>query len=98
MLSNTDERIVIVGTTATYGTKEYTMNLSLARAKACKEVLEGFGVSSTRIRCIGLGTKKFKYRVNDLSADGELIESEAAKNRAIYIFSENSDTAKNLNV
>lgn len=97
-LLNTDERIVIVGTTATYGTEEYTLNLSLARAKACKKVLEEFGVSSNRIRCIGLGTKKFKYRVNDLSADGELIESEAAKNRAIYIFSEDSATAKSLNV
>lgn len=98
LLSNTDERIVIVGTTATYGSDEYTLNLSLERATACKKVLEGFGVSSARIRCIGLGTKKFKYRVNDLSADGELIESEAAKNRAIYIFSEDSATAKSLNV
>lgn len=98
MLSNPYERIVIVGTTATYGSEDYTLNLSFARAKACKKVLEEFGVSSTRIRCIGLGTKKFKYRVNDLTADGELIESEAAKNRAIYIFSEDSDTAKSLNM
>lgn len=88
--------IVVVGSTATDGTKEACKTLSLKRAISCKEVLIDNGINSNRIKVIGAGQEKTKYRVEDLDANGYLIESEAKKNRCVIIINQNIPEAKQL--
>ena len=89
-------KIVIVGTTSSEGNDSINDELSLARSKACLKILRENGVDETRVRCIGMGSKPFPFRVDDLDSNGNLIEAMAEKNRAIFIFSADNPTVKNL--
>ena len=80
-------------TASTGGTGE---TLSLARAQACRDLLLELGASETQILCLGLGRSDNFLRVPDLDADGQLIESEAEKNRAVFLFSRESETMMRL--
>ncbi len=92
--------VFIAGTTATVGVTAETpvtgIELSEQRAAACRDILIEMGVPASQIKCKGFGCADNILRTEDLDADGNLIEEKAALNRAIYIFSEKSDTASSL--
>lgn len=89
-------KILIAGTTASSGSEDSCYKLSLDRAQACKDLLVELGVSEKQICTIGLGRKQCFLRVSDIDNNGSFIESEAKKNRAVFIYSYDSDTAKEI--
>ena len=91
-----EERICLAGMTASVGGSGEA--LSLKRAEACKALLLELGASETQIQCLGLGRAENFLRVQDLDANGNLIEAAAEKNRAVFLFSCDSETAKKLQV
>ena len=91
-----DTKIVIVGTTSSEGNDSFNDDLSLDRAKACLRVLKEHGIDETRVKCVGMGSKPFPFRVDDLDSNGNLIQEMAVKNRAIFIFSADNPTIKDL--
>lgn len=93
---NKSKHILIVGTTASAGKEASCLKLSLDRAKACKNTLVEMGVSNEQIETQGLGRTSCFLRVNDLDANGRLIENLASQNRAVYIFDANSNEAKDI--
>lgn len=93
---NGDLHIIIAGTTASAGSIEDCLTLSKRRAEACKKVLIDYGANESQIECIGLGRAENCFHVDDLNADGTLNEKMAKLNRAIYIFSSDSETAKSI--
>ena len=84
--------VLIVGSTASAGTAEGCRNLSLKRAKKVKEVLIDMGVSSSQLQTYGAGQDSTPLRVNDI-INGQFVESEAKKNRAVYVINADSDLA-----
>ena len=69
---------------------EQCIKLSTERAETVKKLLIDFGADSSRIKTKGLGYTKNPLRVNDLNENGYLLESEAKKNRAVYILTDNN--------
>ncbi len=96
LIKNPDLNIIIAGTTASTGTDKGCNVLSVQRANVCKNVLVNKGASDSQIICIGLGRSKNCLRVDDLNLDGTLNEEAAKQNRAIFIFSADSNTASIL--
>ena len=72
--------------------------LSTQRAEACMKILTNKGVESERIQCLGWGSNPSPFRVEDLDANGNLIEKNARKNRAIFILSADATELKNFQV
>ena len=93
-MNQNDEVIVIAGMTASVGSEKACEELSLKRAEACRAELSKMGVDPTRIICIGLGRSSNCLRVVDTYDDGSLNEEMAQINRAIYVFSFGSETAR----
>lgn len=58
-------------------------------------MLTELGVRPTQLTTYGAGIEPTPFRINDLK-DGKLIESEAAKNRAVYIINTKFDAAKSF--
>ncbi len=96
LMSHPETEIIIAGTTASTGDAGDCIDLSLRRANACRDILVEFGVSEHQIRCIGLGRAENFLRVNDINPDGTLNDKLASLNRAIYIFSTDSDAADRI--
>lgn len=94
--TNKNVNIVIVGTTSSEGTASNNDRLSAERAEACMKILTNKGVESERIQCLGWGSKPSPFRVEDLDANGNLIEENARKNRAIFILSADATELKNF--
>lgn len=85
--------VVIVGSTATDGTEEGCKRLSQMRAdKVKKTLVEEFKVNDNQIKTYGAGQSPTVFRVTDI-INGSLVESEAAKNRTVYIINADSPTA-----
>ncbi len=93
LIDNPTFNIIVAGTTASAG-DGYT--LSFKRAQACKDVLLSMGADVDQIECIGLGSSDNCFHIDDLDSNGKLIEEHAKLNRAIYIFSADSDVAKTI--
>ena len=93
---NSDLHVIIAGTTASARSAKECLALSQKRAEVCKKILVDYGASESQIKCIGLGRAENCFRVDDLNADGTLNEKMAKLNRAIYIFSSDSETAKRI--
>lgn len=89
--TNIDFNIIIAGTTASVGDG---YKLSTERAEACRDALVSMGVNAKQIECIGLGCSDNCFHIDDIDSNGQLMEEYAKLNRAIYIFSSESDTAK----
>ena len=89
-------KILIAGTTASSGSEDSCYKLSLDRAQACKDLLVELGVSEKQICTVGLGRKPCFLRVTDIDSNGNFIEAEAQKNRAVFIYNYDSDTAKEI--
>lgn len=78
-----NDQIVLAGSTASIGTDG--KKLSLERANAVKSTLISLGVSENQIYAtVGLGQTLWSKRVDDLDSQGNLVESAAAKNRAVF--------------
>lgn len=92
-----DVSILICGSIASVGGGPNAgLKLSLARANACKTVLEDMGVDSAQIACIGVGRRPTSLRVPDLDSHGNLIEDKAKLNRAVYILRDTCELADEL--
>lgn len=91
--NNKSLNIIIAGTTASAGDG---YELSLRRAETCRDTLVSMGAKESQIECIGLGSSDNCFHVDDLDSNGRLIEEYAKLNRAIYIFSSDSDIAKTV--
>lgn len=95
LIKNTDMKVLIVGSTATDGTPEGCKNLSQLRADKVKDTLiEDLHVNPNQLSTFGAGQNSTPFRVDDLDSNGNLIESEAAKNRAVFIVNSDSAAAK----
>ena len=92
----TGEQRYIVGMTATHGDPLQRQKLSLERSEACKHILVQYGVAPEQLIPIGLGYKQNSLRVCDTDKNGNLIESQAKINRAVYFISPNSNLADTL--
>lgn len=92
-LISTGEQRYIVGMTATHGDPLQRQKLSLERSEACKKVLVEYGVSPEQLITVGLGYKPNPLRVQDVDGNGNLIESQAKINRAVYFISHDSSLA-----
>ena len=94
-LSSKSGIIYIVGSTATYGNKESSIELSGKRAEMVKRGLVERGVKCTLI-AKGIGFSSCSIRVTDLDSNGNLNESQAAKNRCVFVMSENNSVVEEL--
>lgn len=83
--SHPEQCMLIAGSTATAGTREGCLALSQARAAVISELLVAEGVDPAQLICIGLGQEGHSLRIPDTAADGSLIETEATKNRCVYM-------------
>ena len=96
LVSNTDIEVLIVGSTATDGTPEGCRKLSQMRADKVKVTLiEELHVNPNQLSTYGAGQSSTPFRVDDMK-DGKLIESQASKNRAVYIVNYDSAVAKEI--
>lgn len=94
-LKNCKDSIYIIGSCATYGPQSSTMTLSKKRANKVKTELIKRGVNNS-ITSVGIGSTECVLRTNDVDSSGNLIESQAKQNRAVFIISENSNTISKL--
>ena len=84
--------------TATEGAQESSVELSDLRAQAVKNLLvSSFGVSEDQLMTIGLGFAADPFvRGQDRDANGNFVESEAAKNRRVIVIDANDPIAQQL--
>jgi len=97
LIKHPGAQIVLAGSTASTGVAENCRKLSLARADAVKSVLVELGVPEDMIITIGLGREENFLRVDDLDETGSLT-ADAAKNRAVFLFLKDSETARKLGI
>jgi len=81
-LANGEQRVKLIGTTATYGSVPYRINLSDERAEAVKQVLVSLGISASRISTEGVGTD-WPGHVSDIGPGGVLLPGPAEENREV---------------
>lgn len=88
LMNNKSLNVVLVASTATYGTVNSCENLAERRGDAVKQLLVEMGVDESQLRIYALGQAESKLRVDDLDSQGNLISGEAEKNRAVFIINE----------
>ena len=95
--SSPDIKVYIAGMTATYGDRESCKTLSLERAEAVKNIIMQADplISNNQIIVLGLGYEDNFLRVPDV-INGEFVEDEAKKNRAVYVLGENASVIDQL--
>lgn len=86
----------LVGSTASISGNAECLKLSIERAEAVKNVLCSYGVPASFLETYGIGRENFggeyKWRINDLKADGKsLDEALAQQNRKVMIIEQSSD-------
>jgi hypothetical protein len=86
--------VLLVGTTAGDGDREYCLKLSSARAAVVRSTLISMGISGDRITTIGKGYDD-EWHIPDIS-NGHLIESVAAQNRKVVLLDASSEEAKKI--
>ncbi len=98
ILDHPGHEVLIAGTTATIGTQEACAALSGKRAEAVKTMLiSEFGVPEEQLLTVGLGYEKDPFvRGRDIGANGNFVETEAAKNRRVIVMDAADPTAKSL--
>lgn len=94
MKAHPDYSILLIGTTAGDGDKDYCLNLSKARAEAVRATLISMGISGDRITTVGQGYED-EWHLPDVSS-GYLIESVAALNRKVVLLDASSAGAKHI--
>ena len=102
ILAHPEASILIAGTTATNGTQEGAVDLSNQRAEAVKALLvSAFDVPEEQLQTIGLGYEDDPFvrgvdRIPEGDVNGQLVESEAAKNRRVIVLDMNDPIAQEL--
>lgn len=98
ILAHPDRSILIAGTTATVGAQETSVTLSLERAEAAKQLLVNtYNVPASQISVVGLGFEDDPFeRGKDIDANGNLVESEARKNRRVVVLDAEDPIAQEL--
>ncbi len=98
ILANPDHSILIAGTTATDGTQESCIDLSVKRAEAVRNLLvSAYGVPASQLKVVGLGYANDPFeRGNDVDAKGNFVESEAKKNRRVVVLDADDPIAQEL--
>lgn len=98
ILAHPDHPILLAGTTATEGDQAGCVELSNLRAAAVKDLLvSAFGVPEDQLQSVGLGYEADPFvRGQDRDANGNFIESEAAKNRRVVVMDANDPIAQEL--
>lgn len=86
----------LVGSTASVSSNAECLKLSTERAEAVKNVLCSFGVPASFLEIYGIGRENFggeyKWRVNDLKADGKSLDEQLAQqNRKVMIIEKSSE-------
>lgn len=95
MSENKNYNILLAGTTATVGSQDKCKGFSLKRADKVKKILVSMGIDEERIHAIGMGYNH-PYHINDIDANGLLIENIAKKNRSVIIINSELDDARYL--
>lgn len=94
MINNPERKIVLIGTTASYGTNDSCVGLSMERAETIKSILvNDMNVNSDQLISVGLGYEN-TFHIDDLNPDGTLNESVAPKNRCVIFADAYSDIGK----
>ncbi|MCL2254804.1 MAG: hypothetical protein FWC09_10205 [Lachnospiraceae bacterium] len=88
---NTETSILLVGCTAGDTNNDFTLNLSLARANAVKSSLEALGVSTDRLKAIGLGSDNI-WHISGLKLSDPLSQM----NRQVVLVQSDSETAMKI--
>lgn len=88
--------LLIAGSTATVGDRSSCKAFSLERAKKCKQELLKLGINEYQIKILGLGYEQTPYRVNDIDANGKLIEDNAKSNRVTFFMNASLPEAQKL--
>lgn len=98
VLAYPDHSILIAGTTATDGTQENCVELSVRRAEAVKDVLvHHYNVPENQIQIVGLGYEKDPFeRGKDRDQNGDFVESEGKKNRRVVVLDIEDPIAQNI--
>lgn len=91
---NSNNCIVLCGSTACVGTQANCEKLSLLRAQTIANLLFSRGIDESQIQCVGLGYEHMFY-TDDLEG-GVLIETIAATNRSVIAIDATSETAKEI--
>lgn len=86
-IKNTVGNLVLIGTCATYGNADSAVELSKQRANSVKELLISAGVEKDRILVFGAGYNDKALCVVDTDENGNLVETSAKKNRAVWLMS-----------
>ena len=95
IIKSSGKSVTILGTTATFGELDSCIDLSERRANVVRKLLVSLGVKS-EIRCIGIGYLESSLKVPDVDSKGNLIESAAKQNRAVYVFYSDSSIASEI--
>ncbi len=95
MKEHKEYKILLCGSTATGKSQESCIQLSKMRAEKIKELLLGTGILEEQIITIGLGFEH-EFHINDLNEQGQLIEEQAKKNRAVIILEYDTEQANIL--
>jgi len=91
--NNPDKRIVLIATTATYGTNESCIIFSKGRAEAIKNIfVDDMNVNSDQLLTVGVGFEN-EFHIPDMNPDGTLNDN-AAKNRSVIFADANSNIGK----
>lgn len=96
LLKYPDIQVLIIGQTATAGDIDSCRELSLRRAQRVSQALKNLGVKDEQIQCIGLGYEPSPLHVEDLAADGSLLEDQAKKNRVVHIIDASTPLAQEI--
>ena len=98
ILAHPGHPILIAGTTATVGKQEECLELSQQRADAVKNMLvQEFGVPADQLITIGLGYAADPFvRGWDVDANGNQVETEAAKNRRVVVLDADSELGQQI--
>lgn len=91
-----DKKILLAGTTATYGSQASCVDLSYQRCETIKNIFLEMGIEKDRIEMVGLGFENHPFHKEDIMADGSLDEKIAQKNRSVIVVPMDSDLAKEL--
>lgn len=97
MNAHTDFKLLVCGTTACWGGKDYCMNLSNDRATAvCQLLINDFGIDKSRVQAVGVGYSFDDFYTYDQTPDGELDDDIAPVNRSVKLVDLDSDTAARI--
>ncbi len=96
LIAHPQEKLYIVGMTASVGGPESGKGLSLKRAQTCKTALVNAGVDESRLICMGMGQIPNSLRTEDTDKNGRLIEEKAKINRAVFFIKADSAVINEL--